>query len=99
MMDRKWVAEAYTKAREKAAMFDEIAQRAATEQAKFDAGVKRDQMLDLLSTLEENLRAPRPTSSGSQGPKTREAIRNKLVGGENQNALRVEMGGMAPQYD
>jgi hypothetical protein len=26
MMDREWVAEAYTKAREKAAMFDEIAQ-------------------------------------------------------------------------
>ena len=100
MMNRKWVAEAYTKAREKAAMFDEIAQRAATEQAKFDAGVKRDQMLDLLSTLEENLRAPRPTSSGSQGPKTREAIRNKLVGGENKNALiepvRVEVRGFGP---
>jgi len=87
MMDRQWVAEAYTKAREKAAMFDEIAQRAANEQTKFDAGVKRDQMLDLLSTLEENLRAPRPTSDGGQGPKTREAIRNKLVGGTNKNNL------------
>lgn len=100
IMDRKWVAEAYTKAREKAAMFDEISQRAVNQQAKFDAGVKRDQMLDLLSILEENLRAPRPTSSGSQGPKTREAIRNKLVGGENKNALiepvRVEVRGFGP---
>jgi hypothetical protein len=90
MMDREWVAQAYAKAREKAAMFDEIAQRAANEQTKFDAGVKRDQMLDLLSTLEDNLRKPRPTSSGVQGPKTREAIRNKLAGGENKNALSEE---------
>ena len=90
MMDREWVAQAYAKAREKAAMFDDIAKRAANEQTKFDAGVKRDQMLDLLSTLEDNLRKPRPTSSGAQGPKTREAIRNKLAGGENQNALSEE---------
>jgi len=88
MMDRQWVAEAYTKAREKAAMFDEIAQRAANEQTKFDAGVKRDQMLDLLASLEENLRAARPTSAGGQGPKTRAAIRNQLVGGENKNNLK-----------
>lgn len=88
MMDRAWVAEAYAKARQKAAMFDEIAQRAANEQTKFDAGVKRDQMLDLLSTLEENLRTPRPTSAGGQGPKTREAIRNQLLGGTNKNNLR-----------
>jgi hypothetical protein len=90
MMDREWVAQAYAKAREKAAMFDDIAKRAANEQTKFDARVKRDQMLDLLSTLEDNLRKPRPTSSGSQGPKTREAIRNKLAGGENKNALSEE---------
>jgi hypothetical protein len=88
MMDRKWVAEAYTKAREKSAMFDEIAQRAANEQTRRDAAIKRDQMLDLLATLEENLRAPRPTSAGGQGPKTRAAIRNQLVGGENKNNLK-----------
>lgn len=87
-MDRQWIAEAYAKARQKAAMFDEIAQRAANEQTKFDASVKRDQMLDLLSTLEDNLRKGRPTSSGVQGPKTREAIRNKLLGGENKNNLK-----------
>jgi len=88
IMDRKWVAEAYSKAREKAAMFDDIAQRAANEQTRRDAAIKRDQMLDLLSTLEDNLRAPRPTSAGGQGPKTREAIRNRLLGGDNQNNLR-----------
>jgi hypothetical protein len=97
MMDREWVAQAYAKAREKAAMFDDIAKRAANEQTKFDAGVKRDQMLDLLTTLEDNLRKPRPTSSSAQGPKTREAIRNKLAGGENKNALtefpKVEVRG------
>jgi len=87
MMDREWVAEAYAKAREKALMFDEIAQRAANQQTKFDANVKRDQMLDLLTTLEDNLRNARPTSEGGQGPKTREAIRNKLAGGETKNAL------------
>ncbi len=90
MMDREWVAQAYAKARQKAAMFDEIAQRAANEQTKFDAGVKRDQMLDLLTTLEDNLRNPRPTSSGAQGPKTRAANRNKLAGNENKNALNDE---------
>lgn len=100
MMDRAWVAEAYTKARQKAAMFDEIAQRAANERTKFDASVKRDQMLDLLSTLEENLRAPRPTSAGGQGPKTRAAKRNALAP-ENQNALseepfKVEIRGFGP---
>ena len=88
IMDRKWVAEAYSKAREKAAMFDDIAQRAANEQTRRDASIKRDQMLDLLTTLEDNLRAPRPTSAGGQGPKTREAIRNRLLGGDNQNNLR-----------
>lgn len=88
MADREWVASKITKAREQARAFDEIAKRAADAQAKFDANVKRDQMLDLLNTLEDNLRNTRPTSAGGQGPKTREAIRNKLLGGDNQNNLR-----------
>jgi hypothetical protein len=100
MMDREWVAQAYAKAREKALMFDDIAKRAANEQTKFDANVKRDQMLDLLTTLEDNLRKPRPTSSGAQGPKTRAAKRNALAP-ENQNALseepfKVEIRGFGP---
>jgi hypothetical protein len=86
-MDRQWIAETYAKAKEKAAAFDEIAKRATDAQAKFEASARRDQMLDLLSTLEDNLRQPRPTSAGGQGPKTREAIRNQLVGGANKNNL------------
>lgn len=88
MMDRKWTEDAITKAREKAAMFDDLSKRMANEQSKRDASIKRDQMLDLLATLEDQLRAPRATSAGGQGPKTREAIRNQLLGGENQNKLR-----------
>jgi len=41
--------------------------------------VKRDQLLDLLDTLESQLGKPRPIRSGAQGPKTREAIRNKMA--------------------
>ena len=87
MMDRAWIQDTITKAREKAAMFDDISKRVAGEQAKRDAAIKRDQMLDVLATLEERLSAPRPTSSGIQGPKTRAAIRNQLVGGEKKNNL------------
>jgi hypothetical protein len=87
-MDRAWVQDTMDKAREKAAAFDEIAKRATDAQAKFEANAKRDQMLDLLTSLENNFRAARPTSAGGQGPKTREAIRNQLLGGKNQNNLR-----------
>jgi hypothetical protein len=87
MMDRKWIEDTVAKAREKAAMFDDIAKRVAGDQAKRDAAIKRDQMLDLLTTLEERLSAPRPVSSDIQGPKTRAAIRNQLAGGEKKNNL------------
>jgi hypothetical protein len=86
MMDRKWIEETVTKAREKAAMFDDISKRVAGEQAKRDAAIKRDQMLDVLAALEERLSAPRPVSSGIQGPKTRAAKRNALAP-DNQNNL------------
>lgn len=79
MMDRAWVEDAISKAREKAAMFDDLSKRIAGEQAKRDAAIKRDQMFDLLDTLEQQLRAPRPTSRGGQGPKTRAAKRNALA--------------------
>lgn len=87
MMDRKWIEDTVAKAREKAAMFDDIAKRVAGDQAKRDAAIKRDQMLDLLTTLEERLSAPRPVSSNIQGPKTRAAVRNQLAGGEKKNNL------------
>jgi hypothetical protein len=97
MMDRKWIEETVAKAREKAAMFDDISKRVAGEQAKRDAAIKRDQMLDVLAALEERLSAPRPVSSGIQGPKTRAAKRNALAP-DNQNALnepfRVEIRGV-----
>ena len=86
MMDRKWIEETVAKAREKAAMFDDLSKRVAGEQAKRDAAIKRDQMLDVLAALEERLSAPRPTSSGIQGPKTRAAKRNALAP-DNQNNL------------
>jgi hypothetical protein len=99
MMDRKWIEETVAKAREKAAMFDDISKRVAGEQVKRDAAIKRDQMLDVLAALEERLSAPRPVSSGIQGPKTRAAKRNALAPTqENQNALnepfRVEIRGV-----
>lgn len=87
IMDREWADGAITKARQQAQAFDEIATRATTDQARRAAAMKREQMLDVLNTLEEQLRAPRPTSLGGQGPKTRAAIRNKLVPQDNQNAL------------
>jgi len=86
MMDRKWIEETVAKAREKAVMFDDISKRVAGDQAKRDAAIKRDQMLDVLAALEERLSAPRPVSSGIQGPKTRAAKRNALAP-DNQNKL------------
>ena len=89
MMDRKWIEETVAKAREKAAMFDDISKRVAGDQAKRDAAIKRDQMLDVLATLEERLRGARPDVSGKQqGPKTRAAKRNALAPeSESQNNL------------
>lgn len=96
MSDRKLAQETVDKAREKARMFDELARRMESEQAKRDAAIKRDQMLDLAELLEENMRAPRPVSSGGQGPKTREFRRNQLAQErESKNALRIELKGMA----
>jgi len=86
MMDREWADGAITKARQQAQAFDEIAARATTDQARRMAEMKREQMLDVLNTLEDQLRAPRPTSLGGQGPKTRAAIRNKLAPPDTGNA-------------
>jgi hypothetical protein len=90
MMDRQWADAAITKARDQAQAFEDLAARAATDQARRQALIKREQMLDILNTLEEQMRAPRPTSSGGQGPKTRAAIRNQLIGGVSANKLGGE---------
>jgi hypothetical protein len=77
MLDRAWVQEAIVKAKEKAAAFDDLSRRVAGEQAKRDAAIKREQMLDAVEALEAQLGAARPVQRGSQGPKTQAAQRNK----------------------
>jgi len=77
MMDRAWVESAIVKAQEKAAAFDEMSKRATNAQLIRDAAIKREQMLDAVEALQEQLSAARPVSSGSQGPKTQAAQRNK----------------------
>jgi len=79
IMDREWAAGAVQKAREKAQAFDDIAQRAETAQARRSAEKSRDELLDALDAMEENMRGPRPTRSGAQGPKTRAAIKNQMA--------------------
>jgi hypothetical protein len=88
MQDRAWVQDTITKAQQKAKAFEDIAARATTERAKQDALMKREQMVDLLETLEEQFRKARPVSTGGQGPKTRAFQRNMLTPEQEiQNAL------------
>jgi len=98
MMDRKWIEETIAKAKQKAAMQDEIAKRGADDKARRAAAIERDKAIDTQEMLEERLRAMRPDVSGKQqGPKTRAAKRNALAP-DNQNALnepfRVEIRGV-----
>ena len=87
MQNRQWAEDAIVKARQQERAFADIAARAADERARQAAMAKREQMLDLLDTLEAQFAKPRPTSGGGQGPKTRAAIRNQLLGGEKKNNL------------
>ena len=86
MMDREWVQDAITKAREKAAAFEQIATRARTEQARREAAAKRERMMDLADDLEDQLRLT-PKQKVGQGPKTREAQRNMLRPQQDTNNL------------
>lgn len=88
-MDRQWVNDAISKARDKAAAFDELSKRATGAHAIRDAAMKREQMLDLMHDLEDALRPARPVTRGGQGPKTRNFIKNQLApeSYNNQNAL------------
>ena len=86
-MDRAWVAETVAKARQKAAAFAEIEKRSNDAQQVARARMERERLMDALEALEPQLGRARPTSSGEQGPKTREAIRNRLAP-QNQNKLR-----------
>jgi len=89
MQDRAWVQDAIVKAQDQAKAFQDIAARANTEQMRQDALMKREQMMDLLGTLEEQYRQARPVKTGGQGPKTRAHQRNMLRPGDDdiQNAL------------
>jgi hypothetical protein len=86
MMDRQWVSQTVQKARDKAAAFAQIEARAKDAAARRQAVADRERMLDIAEQLEEGLRAPRPVSTGSQGPKTRAFQRNRLIS-ESQNNL------------
>jgi hypothetical protein len=86
-MDRTWVEETVAKARQKAKAFEEIEKRAKDAQQANRARAERERLMDVLETLEPQLSRPRATSVKEQGPKTREAIRNRLAPG-NQNNLR-----------
>lgn len=86
-MDRAWVEETVAKARQKAKAFEEIEKRAKDAQQAARARAERERLMDVLETLEPQLSRPRATSVKEQGPKTREAIRNRLAPG-NQNNLR-----------
>jgi hypothetical protein len=94
MQDRAWVQDAIAKAQDRARAFEDIAARASSERLRQDAMMKREQMMDLLETLEEQFGKARPVKTGGQGPKTKAAQRNMLIpedrrpsDGENQNAL------------
>lgn len=86
-MDRAWVAETVAKAKQKAAAFAEIEKRSNDAQQVARARAERERLMDALEALEPQLSRPRATSGGEQGPKTREAIRNRLAP-QNQNKLR-----------
>jgi hypothetical protein len=88
MMDRAWVNDAIKKARDKAEAFAQIEAKAKDAASRRKAAADRERMLDLLESLEDKFRAPRPEQGTGQGPKTRAAQRNQLrPESQNQNAL------------
>jgi hypothetical protein len=86
MMDRQWVSDAVAKAREKARGFDEIAKRAESADKIRAASIERDRLMGVAELLNEQLSNMPSTKTKTQGPKTREAQRNKLAP-QNQNNL------------
>jgi len=76
MMDRAWIQEAIVKAKEKAAAYDAMSKRDISAQRIREAAIERERLQDIAEALQEQL-GSRPVSSGSQGPKTQAAQRNK----------------------
>lgn len=101
MMDREWIQEAVTKAKQKMQMLDEAMARSDNLRLRQDAAIKREQLQSTLETLEEQYRKARPVKRGGQGPKTREFQRNMLAPEQEiQNALadrpvKIDLTGMA----
>jgi len=88
-MDRAWVADAITKAKQKAAAFDEIAKRSQDAQQVQRAIAERERLMDALEGLEDMRSRPRAASSTTQGPKTRQAIINNMIENRSiKNKLR-----------
>jgi len=92
MMDRGWVQDAITKAQQKAKGFQSIVDKATDAQMQRNAAIKRDQMLDLLTDLEETLRQGRPVSGTGQGPKTRAFKASQMVLPEITTAMDILSG-------
>ena len=84
--DRQGAADFIKKARDEAQGFADLANRQKDTQARREILIKREQMLDMLDTLEEQLRAPRPVELGGQGPKTRAAQAEANPGRTNRLA-------------
>ena len=93
MMDRAWVENAIIKAQEKAAAFDEMSKRATNAQLIRDAAIKREQMLDAVDALQEQLGAARPVQRGGQGPKTRAAQRGKNALAPTEEEIKNALAG------
>lgn len=101
MMDREWIQEAVTKAKQKAQMLDEVIARSDDLRLRQDAAIKREELQGTLDALEERFRKARPVKTGGQGPKTRNFQRNMLAPEQEiQNALadrpvKIDLSGMA----
>jgi hypothetical protein len=78
MQDRAWLQETIDKIKQKAKMQDEILARSNDFRARQLAMQEREKLQGGLELLEEQFRKARPTSTGGQGPKTREFQRKKL---------------------
>jgi hypothetical protein len=94
MMDRAWIQEAIVKAKEKAAAYDAMSKRDISAQRIREAAIERERLQDIAEALQEQL-GSRPVSSGSQGPKTQAAQRNKnALAPANEN--RIQLNNMMP---
>lgn len=70
MMDRQWIADTIKNLREKDRVFNALAEQSSARRAASDvanaAALRREQLINKLTELEEQLRPNRPSKSGSQ---------------------------------